>query len=255
METLYPDVIGSGGAPKRIMKPKRRDGQPGDDSELAGANTSLLSVDQAVTGQQSGLESPSTQPLLNASSGPPSITTPPTSLTSATAQGSVLTPPEDTAVANKKRSLAGVDLEGSPSASNTPSRLDASQTGSPEKRIRFSASEDGAPPAPASSASLSVPRTLKHSDSGSQDSDAGNHSGVQDVSRMGTAAAAGGSDSAPWREKAVDLFYRDFSAEELDLQVKVPQELFSNEHTAMVFCKMPCQVREHWVRSLRGALR
>lgn len=240
------------------MKPKRRDGQPGDDSELAVANTSLLSVDQAVTGQQSCLESPSTQPFPTASSGPPSITTPPTVLTSATAQGSVLTPPEDTAVVNKKRSLAGVDLEGSSSASNTPSRLDASQTGSPEKRIRFSASENGAPPAPASSASLSVPRTLKHSDSGSQDSDTGNHSGVQDVSCTGAAAAAaaaGGSDSAPWREKAVDLFYRDFSAEELDLQVKVPQELFSNEHTAMVFCKMPCQVREHWVRSLRGALR
>ncbi|KAJ4165456.1 hypothetical protein LMH87_007088 [Akanthomyces muscarius] len=256
METLYPDVIGSGGAPKRIMKPKRRDGQPGDDSELGGANTSLLSVDQAVTGQQSGLESPSTQPALNASSGPPSITTPPTALTSATTQGSALTPPEDTAVVNKKRSLASIDLECSLSASNTPSRPDASQTGSPEKRIRFSASEDGAPPAPAASASLlSAPRTMRHSDSGSLDSDGGNPGGVQDLSCAGAPSTAAASGSAPWREQAVDLFYRDFSAEELDLQVKVPQELLSNEHTAMVFCKMPCQVREHWVRSLRGALR
>ena len=55
METLYPDVIGSGGAPKRIMKPKRRDGQLGDDSELIGANTSILSTEPAVTGQQSGI--------------------------------------------------------------------------------------------------------------------------------------------------------------------------------------------------------
>ncbi|KAJ3488306.1 hypothetical protein NLG97_g6223 [Lecanicillium saksenae] len=86
---------------------------------------------------------------------------------------------------------------------------------------------------------------------GSLDADSGSLRGVQDL----LGALAGGGGSALWREKAVDLFYRDFSMEDLDLQVRVPQELFSNEHTAMVFCKMPCQVREHWVRSLRNGLR
>ncbi|KAJ2957776.1 hypothetical protein NQ176_g11224 [Zarea fungicola] len=59
----------------------------------------------------------------------------------------------------------------------------------------------------------------------------------------------------PWSERAVDLFYRDFSLEDLDLQVKIPHDLLSHEHTAMVFCKMPAIVREHWVRSLRNTMR
>lgn len=254
METLYPDVIGSGGAPKRIMKPKRRDGQPGDDSELAGANTSILSIDQAVTGQQSGLESPVTQPALHASSSQPGTTTPPAALISTPAQGSALTPPEDTAVTNKKRSLASADLETSLSASDTPSRPDASQVGSPEKRIRFSASEDAAVhPSTAASANLPTPHATRYRDSLDTTTDTGHMRGVQED--LVPCAAGAGAGSGLWREKAVDLFYRDFSAEELDLQVKIPQELLSNEHTAMVFCKMPCQVREHWVRSLRGASR
>lgn len=58
-----------------------------------------------------------------------------------------------------------------------------------------------------------------------------------------------------WREEAVDLFFKDFSSEELDLQVKVSQDIFSNDHTAMVFCKMPVRVREHWVRVLRESHR
>lgn len=254
METLYPDVIGSGGAPKRIMKPKRRDGQPGDDSELLGPNASMLSTDQAMTSQPSGLESPSTQSALNTSSSQPGNTTPSSAPTSTTTQGIALTPPEDTTVLTKKRSLATADLEGSLSAENTPSRLDPAQAAASfEKRIRFSAAEDeGLPLAIETLADMSTPRTTRGGGrAAAQDTDSGSVRGVQDV----TCTRARGGSTGQWREKAVDLFYRDFAAEELDLQVRIPHELLSNEHTAMVFCKMPCQVREHWVRTLRSTLR
>ncbi|KAJ6785059.1 hypothetical protein PWT90_05242 [Aphanocladium album] len=250
METLYPDVIGSGGAPKRIMKPKRRDGQIGDDSELAGANTSIISTEQAVTGQHSGLDSPNAHSAPTSTSGQTGTAILSTALNSVATQGIALTPPEDTAVLGKKRSLANTELEGSLSISNTPSRIDVSQAGSPEKRIRFSASEDAGAPTAAASTSLSTPQGNGNPDRGALDADTSGLRGVQDL--LGTLA---GNGSARWREKAVDLFYRDFSMEDLDLQVRVPQELLSNEHTAMVFCKMPCQVREHWVRGLRNVLR
>lgn len=231
------------------MKPKRRDGQIGDDSELVGANTSIVSTDQTAVGQQSVLDSPGAQSA-NLVVAQPGATTPSTAVTSTAAQGSALTPPEDPTILSKKRTLANTDVENSLSVSNTPSRLDTSQAGSPEKRIRFSASEDAGLSVTAASTTFSTPQATGGMGRSSADADSGSLRGMQDL--LGSLA---GSSSAQWREKAVDLFYRDFSAEELDLQVRVPQELFSNEHTAMVFCKMPCQVREHWVRSLRGTLR
>lgn len=261
METLYPDVIGSGGAPKRIMKPKRRDGQPGDDSELGGANSSILSTDAAPAGQQSGVDSPGTLPSLTAvttgsssASGPAGSVTPSAALTSAPAQGSALTPPEDTSTLSRKRGVPGADLEGSLSASNTPSRPDVSQTGSPEKRIRFSALDETGQVREATSLNSSLPpiaTVAAASPRAVADVDGGGLRGVKEL----LGAIAGGGGSGQWREQAVDLFFRDFSSEELELQVRIPQELFSNEHTAMVFCKMPCQVREHWVRSLRSTPR
>ncbi|KAM3519763.1 hypothetical protein NHJ13051_007295 [Beauveria bassiana] len=251
METLYPDVIGSGGAPKRIMKPKRRDGQPGDESELAGSNMSVLSTETAVTGQQTHLESPSNQHAPNASSDQPGTTTPSAAHTPAASLASALTPPEDTAMLSKKRSLPSAELEGPLPALNTPSRLETNQAGSPQKRARFSAFERAAPLAASASASatLPTPQTIRDRDPGLLDTINGSLPGVQHVSCIGAGTASG-----LWREKAVDLFYKDFSAEELDLQVRIPQKLLSNDHTAMVFCKMPCRVREHWVRSLRGDL-
>lgn len=54
-----------------------------------------------------------------------------------------------------------------------------------------------------------------------------------------------------WREQALDIFFGDFSNEELDLQVKISENVLSNEHKAMVFCKMPEGVRQHWVSKFR----
>ena len=54
-----------------------------------------------------------------------------------------------------------------------------------------------------------------------------------------------------WREQALEIFFRDFAGEELDLQVKISENVLSNEHKAMVFCKMPLRVRQHWVGQFR----
>lgn len=259
METLYPDVIGSGGAPKRIMKPKRRDGQPGDESELGGINSSILSAEQTVSSQPSGLESPGAQPAANpvatgsssSSSGQLGSVTPSAVVSSAAAQSSALTPPEDTTTVSRKRAL---ELDASSlSASDTPSRLEQPQVGSPEKRLRFSTSDDGelastaaAPLGSASPPPMAVTTATRQSaDAESSYTPAAYK--PRDPTPLGT--------PAPWCERAVDLFYRDFSLEDLDLQVKIPHDLLSQEHTAMVFCKMPAIVREHWVRSLRHTLR
>jgi hypothetical protein len=54
-----------------------------------------------------------------------------------------------------------------------------------------------------------------------------------------------------WRELALDLFFREHADEELDLQVKISENVLSNETKAMVFCKMPDRVRQHWVGKFR----
>lgn len=54
-----------------------------------------------------------------------------------------------------------------------------------------------------------------------------------------------------WREQALDIFFKDFADEDLDLQVRVSEGVLSVEGKAMVFCKMPVHVRQHWIRRLR----
>ncbi|KOS21972.1 hypothetical protein ESCO_002092 [Escovopsis weberi] len=53
-----------------------------------------------------------------------------------------------------------------------------------------------------------------------------------------------------WREEAVDLFFKDFSDETPDAQLKVTETILSDEHKAMLFCKMPLKLRQHWVSRL-----
>jgi hypothetical protein len=55
-----------------------------------------------------------------------------------------------------------------------------------------------------------------------------------------------------WREDAVDLLFKDFADEDADLKIKISESVLSDEHKAMVFCKMPLHLRQHWVKKLRG---
>jgi hypothetical protein len=58
-------------------------------------------------------------------------------------------------------------------------------------------------------------------------------------------------NSLRWQEEALDIFFRDFADEDLDLQVKISEGVLVNECKAMVFCKMPGRVRQHWVRRFK----
>ncbi|KAI6777629.1 uncharacterized protein J7T54_002940 [Emericellopsis cladophorae] len=256
MEILYPDVIGSGGAPKRIMKPRRRtDGALGDDIEMPG--TGVLNL--APEGQGS-LASPSQQPrptLSQTASGsssgsfpaqpmqPPAMApnlmpTPMASVSSGS--GSALTPPDEIPGQSQSHNLARKRRQGPATGSvdetASPGLADTSTAFSPHKRRRMS----------------------------SRDVQAGSSTSAQGgIGALGSSTVAQAATpfveeileamkarALPrWREQALDMFFRDFAAEEYDLQVKISENVLSNEHKAMVFCKMPERVRQHWVSKFR----
>jgi hypothetical protein len=54
-----------------------------------------------------------------------------------------------------------------------------------------------------------------------------------------------------WQEQAMDIFFHDFAAEDMDLQLKIAEKVLADENKAMVFCKMPDALRRHWVKRLR----
>ena len=54
-----------------------------------------------------------------------------------------------------------------------------------------------------------------------------------------------------WPEQALDIFFRDFIEEDMDLQLKIAEKALTDENKALVFCKMPIALRKHWVKRLR----
>ncbi|KAL6907190.1 Myb/SANT-like DNA-binding domain-containing protein [Trichoderma evansii] len=270
MEVLYPDVVGSGGAPKRIMKPRRKtDGQPCDDSEMPGtgvlnlqADSTPLIVQDTTDGQgqapspQKGSQNQASVAIPSASGAQQRPTTAPSVPRNLTAgQATVLTPPEDSQPQSRKRpspmaSLQSVDFSQQASG---PTLSQSALPNSPEKRRRLSHREE-------SSASTSVPAPLL----GSSLPATGTKSTPETRSRPETQAAhlqtiiealdyfSKASRSRMWREEAVDLLFKDFADEDADLKINISENVLSDEHKAMVFCKMPLHLRQHWVKKLRG---
>jgi hypothetical protein len=267
MEILYPDVIGSGGAPNRIMKPRRRtDGAVADDSDMPGTGVinlhggapqaTMTSPDQqqrpmlsqTPTGSSSG-----SMPTAHMQGVPVASVVP--SQTVSTANSSALTPPDETvpqanhnqnqnqnksqAQVRKRRqngSTTGADAVISPPLTSAAPGASSSAS-SPQKRRRTSRNGSVTASAPAiSSSSHAAPTSGSNMQVGF----------VEDLlDAMKTRAAP------RWREQALDVFFRDFAAEEYDLQVKISENVLSNEHKALVFCKMPDRVRQHWVSKFR----
>ena len=54
-----------------------------------------------------------------------------------------------------------------------------------------------------------------------------------------------------WQEQAVEILFRDFEAEDPDLQLKIAEKALTDENKAMVFVKMTPALRKHWVGRLR----
>lgn len=260
MEILYPDVIGSGGAPKRIMKPRRRtDGAPADDAEMPGTGvlnlqgstgSAIASPDQQQRPALSQTPTGSSTGSLPTQQAQQAATTSTTTLvpanTAATRSSSALTPPDETmpqaqpASQTRKRRTgptgSQAEPESSPALVGTLSGPAEPATSSPQKRRRTSSR--GGVIAPVLNSST-LPNQLKDSSS----------LAIPLVEELLDALK---SRSVPrWREQALDIFFRDFAEEELDLQVKISENLLSNENKAMVFCKMPERVRHHWVGKYR----
>ncbi|KAL2214683.1 hypothetical protein CC79DRAFT_157191 [Sarocladium strictum] len=259
METLYPDVVGSGGAPKRVMKPRRRtDGTLVDDSEMPG--TGVLNLHQNGVLQPGMLDAfpQSRPPLQQTPSGSSSGSL--TSQRSASVNNfampvpamnstAALTPPDEVgASGSRKRSFQTAQAALDPSAGQV-GQLHAPALA--EKRRRTSS--HGAPPQGQSNAPRLPGTPLANM---STPSDMGMLPGRLDTDVQSTledvvGALRSSAKMAQWREQALDMFFRDFADEDLDLQVKIAEGVLSNEGKAMVFCKMPVQVRQHWVRRLR----
>ncbi|KAL6863560.1 hypothetical protein J3F83DRAFT_193500 [Trichoderma novae-zelandiae] len=271
MEVLYPDVIGSGGAPKRIMKPRRKaDGQPCDETEMPGTGVLNLQTEPTPLVREPS-EGPSHQPpqpqppphkspqnqASTASSSASGAQQRPTTAPSiprnlTTGQGSALTPPEESIPQSRKRPSpmgrqSSSDLAQSTSAPLLPQ---SALPTSPEKRRRLSSRDEA-------SASMSTPTPLLGSSalsrsaldarSQSETQSAGLQSIIEELVQLSKASRA-----RMWREEAVDILFKEFANEDADLQIKISESVLSDEHKAMVFCKMPLHLRQHWVKKHRG---
>lgn len=278
MEVLYPDVIGSGGAPKRIMKPRRRtDGPITDDAEMPG--TGILNLQSEPPPRPPGIESPDPRPTLiqtpTASSAgsvpqhrPTSTIIPPRS--SAPSTASALTPPDESMTQSRKRQLppnTSTFESTSPTATVT---LNQHAPESPGKRRRTSSNDDTqVPPSASLSATVLTPTALTSSALNSSVPPLPVREAVtisspqaesQTLSTGSTTIeelieAVRSRTSLRWQEEALDVFFRDFAEEDLDLQVKMSEGVLVNESKAMVFCKMPARVRSHWVKRFREGQR
>lgn len=226
MEVLYPDVVGSGGAPKRIMKPKRKgpDALPGsDDSEMPGTAILNLQVDQTFQPQPQPQQQPAPRPAHPRHSMPAQGQGRPGARPTSTAMPprtnmpstSALTPPDETASTRKRF------MPPQPPPTTAPAQQN--------KRRRISAQ----PPTASTSESSSNP--ARSARSALEDT-------VLDLLRQRVPG---------WPEQALDIFFRDFSDEDMDLQLKIAEKALADESKALIFCKMPAEMRRHWVKRLR----
>lgn len=265
MEILYPDVIGSGGAPKRIMRPRRQtDGAAVDDGPMPGTNVIIPQSAQAavVDGTATARALLSQTPSSNGSIPPQQTVGQGAALV---ASATALTPPEDTltqAQGRKRRQQghAAASLTSVPNGHSlmdsvasppiAPAAPSSHETSSPSKRRRTSQN-------PASFSFMAPPGANSSSQTQTQTPLTGEPTtvaGLLQLPLLEEVLEALKARAAPprWREQALDIFFQEFSNEELDLQVKISENVLSNnENKAMVFCKMPPHVRQHWVGKFR----
>ncbi|RDA92666.1 hypothetical protein CP533_3731 [Ophiocordyceps camponoti-saundersi (nom. inval.)] len=253
MEILYPDVIGSGGAPKRIIRPRRRDGVLVDELEMPGAGVLNLQLESSPCQVSESLDKRLYQPP-----------------TGALPVWNVSNQPDESAANGQARKRgfpsdgAEASLDDSPPNSSVLSGN--APNGSPAKRMRTAVSADtlsaesGAVAAAAAAAAAAVIPSATTTSGGSVSSiPAPSPSNTTPLSMPtvpmhGHGAAvweesdtAKGRPGLRWQEMALDLFFREFADQDLDLQIKISESVLRDEHRALVFCKMPWRVRQHWI--------
>ncbi|KAI0427704.1 Myb/SANT-like DNA-binding domain-containing protein [Xylaria sp. FL1042] len=248
MEILFPDVVGSGGAPKRIMKPRRRnpDGsmppRPSEvdtsavDPSLEASTSSTLYTQASSQNQMQ----PPTQQLATTSTQTPQRSTstniPPR--TSSASNGNALTPPDETTPNTQSRKRPHSD-----SAPAVPER----RRGRPSRFAPSFYNQHSAPAIPSASTGASSSTTnLTHNTPPPPISSGLVESGILSLAEALKARAA-----PKWPEQAVEILFREFADEDLDLQLKIAEKALTDDNKAMVFVKMTPVLRRHWVSRLR----
>ncbi|KAI2774513.1 Myb/SANT-like DNA-binding domain-containing protein [Daldinia loculata] len=263
MEILFPDVVGSGGAPKRIMKPRRRNAD-GSLGSLSGrpstADQTVIdpSLDSSIYAQtqtqtpaqnQTQQTQPLSQPVPTPSvpqpmQRPSSTTIPPR--TSITANPSALTPPDEHVPSTQAQAQAQAQAQKRPNPNPNPNY--------PEKRrgrpSRFSTNFYTQQSTNTPSSSSAAPRATSPS------APLGLHSSFTSTNLvedgiLSLAEALKTRSPPKWSEQAVEIFFREFAEEDADLQLKIAEKALTDENKAMVFVKMTPVLRRHWVGRLR----
>ncbi|KAL1849962.1 hypothetical protein VTK73DRAFT_9753 [Phialemonium thermophilum] len=308
-EILFPDVIGTGGAPKRATRLRRKDvsvDPEADESrtptpglaDLAG-NTPAYAKNgsaaphhhhqqQQQQQQQPPLPTPSSSDPNNLSStAPPSnIANSNAANTAPAAANNASIPHPNLPATTTPGAAAAADAAPQTTSLSSSSALTPPEESAPHSRKRFLPS-DGAltrsaatptygkrrrtdslqvqpsgwtqpvlPPAPAAQA---VPpqqqQQQQHHPQQQLIPPQQPHQQQQTYDGGALAALAEALRSAKsrpgWPEQALDLFFREFADEDMDLQIKIAEKALTDENKAMVFCKMPMVLRKHWVKRLR----
>lgn len=263
MEILFPDVVGSGGAPKRIMKPRRRNPDGSMPPRLSDIDSSILdpTLDSSAstvaynsTPSQAPVQRiqpptqqlpapPTTQPLQRSTS----TTIPPRA--SAVSGTNALTPPDETTpnMQSRKRPHSDATTPGnSERRRGRPSRF------APSFYNQHSGSGTGATPTGASSSAVTLthhtppPPPQASTPTSTPVSTELIENGILSLAEALKARAA-----PKWPEQAVEILFREFADEDLDLQLKIAEKALTDDNKAMVFVKMTPVLRRHWVRRLR----
>lgn len=265
LEILYPDVIGSGGAPKRITKPRRKGLDLGDSDDLDTPGTNVMNLLSPGTSQALFQQPPTSQTPIHPPTVPSNGTIRPSATTipsrTSIASSSALTPPDDEA----------------PSAPHSRKRFIPSNNGPSEKRRRTGNNNNYIDLTHSSQLlqmdnhhaqdGLNGTSTNANGQGAPHSANAGSHSNPAGASRnhivqdamLALSEFARAFRNAPpappptprWSEQAMEMFFRDFADEDPDLQIKIGEKVLSDTNKAMMFCLMSEQLRQHYVKRLR----
>lgn len=222
MEILYPDVIGSGGAPKRIMRPRRRaDGF--EETEMPG--TGILNLHLDPSSGQPAAAADNNRAYSTAEARVPASQSATLPARAALGQSpAVQAPSDESANQARKRALPqepaedALNIQPSPSSDTQPSAPQVALLR--EKRARTSAQGDAmssaleavAATVTAPSSSTTTPLPVNGNGSGLDELDAARH-------RLGL----------HWQEAALDAFFKDFGDRDPDLQLMITEAVLCDE--------------------------
>lgn len=261
MEILFPDVVGSGGAPKRITKPRRKGFEPMQDSdELDGSGSNVMDL---LSPGNSSMLLPTSQTPIHPPTVPSNGTVRPASTMQnrqSIASATALTPPDDEPQATsghsrKRQTDIGMGQRGKRRRTGNNNYIDLTHSAqmlnidpSIQNDSMLANTYQGARQANDVDYAPGVPGGLEGAPSSQLAHDV--------VMAIGDAARsfskAGGFFSANrWTEHAMEILFRDFSEEDPDLQLKIGEKVLCDSNKATMFCMMPEPLRQHWVKKLR----